>query len=167
MYINFILTKLKGPTIRSTNFNDQAARASLSEYMSQFVTSIKPRFENEGLEFEHPSMRVYEDKEKDLYNLVNQLQQHSCREDYCQLDGECRFSYPKPNCDIGKFDYIANDWHFFPKRNSPVTVPYNPDILRTWRSNIDLTVISSTDILTNYVTKYVTKSNQSDLIPVV
>ena len=79
-------------------------------------------------------------------------------------NGNCRFGYPKDINDTAKFELKKGNWTFLPERNSQTTVPYNTKILNCWRSNIDITVVSSTEILSNYITKYVTKTNQKSLM---
>ena len=65
------------------------------------------------------------------------------------------------------FEFEKGEWTFKPERNNDRTVAYNPTILKTWRSNMDITVVCSTEILTVYLTKYVTKSNQKNLLSTV
>ena len=138
-------------------------RNQLASYLNNFITAIKPNIELPK-EIEHPSSKIYDDIDVDLSNLVSKLQEHECREEYCLKSGECKFGYPKKSSQSGHFVLIDNNWTFLPERNALRTVPYNSDILRSWRCNMDITVVSSTEILTTYLTKYVTKSNQSDLM---
>ena len=149
--------------MRTTNFDNHHQRQLLEIYLNSIIVATKPDIEIPE-EIEHPSVAVHPVNDIDHANLVSKLQEHVCRESYCIKSGSCRFGYPKHSTESGKFERIENDWVFVPARNHRRIVPYNIDILRTWRSNMDITVVSSTTILMNYVTKYVTKSNQTDLM---
>ena len=138
-------------------------RNHLAQRLNEIVSAEKPQTpipEN----LEHPSTTIHQDDDIDLANLVENLQSHKCKKEYCEKRGECRFGYPKLNNIEGQFKKIRGNWTFEPARNSPRTVPYNTLILKYWRSNIDVTVVSSTEVLITYITKYITKSDQSSLM---
>ncbi|MEN2497802.1 MAG: hypothetical protein MHMPM18_002150 [Marteilia pararefringens] len=100
---------------------------------------------------------------------------------------ECRFGYPKPissmrsrfvlqehgqakelaanGGDASKkiFQHQNRSWKFVPERDDARIVAYNPTILQTWRANTDVTPVTSTHVLVEYITKYLTKSDQEKI----
>ena len=149
--------------MRTSNLENVDERIRLQTHFNNFITAILPQADIPE-NIEHPSVAVFHDHHVDMANLVSCLQIHQCRDTYCKKNGSCRFGYPKILNESGKFEKKDGDWIFLPKRNHQRVVPYCQKVLKSWRCNMDITVVSSTTVLVSYITKYVTKSNQADLM---
>ncbi|MEN2497334.1 MAG: hypothetical protein MHMPM18_001723 [Marteilia pararefringens] len=84
----------------------------------------------------------------------------------------CRFGYPMPyEATPGHFikhDYgTESSWKYVPERHNERVVNYNPLILQTWHANLDITPVTSTHVLVEYITRYITKSDQKKLDDVI
>ena len=88
----YFLLILQGPTVRTKDLENQSEIELLAEYMSKYITATRPELQQELAELQHPSSHIDMNENIDMFNLVNQLQQHSCRDDYCRSNGESRFS---------------------------------------------------------------------------
>ena len=128
------------------------------------------------------------DKEKEptLYSNVMKYQLHNCGK-YCKriienksngkFTSSCRFSFPrKPSNEFVLHDVVSsivgrhtNNFkkrlYDLPRNSSERCInDYNPDLLLLWGGNMDIQFISeNTYSICNYVTKYVTKSEKSNI----
>ena len=125
-------------------------------------------------------------KEATLYNYVVKYQSHKCGK-YCKhaiknkANGKfttaCRFSFPrKTSREFILYDVVSSivgrHTNNFKKRlynlprndNEKFIKDYNPDLLLLWGGNMDIQFVSEhTYSICNYVTKYLTKSEKSNI----
>ncbi|KAE8745030.1 hypothetical protein FOCC_FOCC008342 [Frankliniella occidentalis] len=102
---------------------------------------------------------------KDLAELLNKVQRHSCKKGYCQSNSnkngpnKCRFNFPKALID-NSYLKIDNDKdiQFCSRRNDEHLNKFNPYIILNWRANMDIAPVLSKDALISYLAKYVSKS---------
>ena len=125
-------------------------------------------------------------KEPSLHNYVLKYQSHKYG-NYCKrviknkssgrFTSTCRFSFPrKPSKEFILHDVVSsivgrhtNNFkkrlYDLPRNNNEEWInDYNPDLLLLWGSNMDIQFVSEyTYSICNYVTKYITKSEKSNI----
>ena len=125
-------------------------------------------------------------KEPSLHNNVLKYQTHKCGK-YCKrivknkssgrFTSTCRFSFPrKSSKEFVLHDVVSSivgrHTNNFKKRlydlprniNETWINDYNPDLLLLWGGNMDIQIVSEyTYSICNYVTKYITKSEKSNI----
>ena len=106
---------------------------------------------------------------KKLSDLVRKLQTHKCTVKYCGKN-KCRHDYPKPTSTetrLKKHDDPGNKARFYitkrPKAEDGWINAYNPDILHTWKANMDIQLVGSIYGLCSYICTYVCKSEPDGL----
>ncbi|XP_054260005.1 uncharacterized protein LOC128984689 [Macrosteles quadrilineatus] len=71
----------------------------------------------------------------------------------------CRFGYPKSIEEESHLEKNENgDWVYTPKRNDELINDYNPFVAHVWRANTDCKVVTSLQMVVNYLAKYASKS---------
>ena len=98
----------------------------------------------------------------------------------------CRFNFPKPIVEQSRLDITKQpgidpselpmniaesvpelssipSFHasFVSKRTDPLVNNYNPDMIATWRANMDIKLVIDTLLMIAYITKYTTKAERS------
>eukprot|EP00834_Sanchytrium_tribonematis_P006286 NODE_448_length_7291_cov_0.696329.p1 type:complete len:1125 gc:universal NODE_448_length_7291_cov_0.696329:2757-6131(+) len=99
-----------------------------------------------------------------LFYLVNRYQRHT-HGDYCwpQDSRSCRFGFPKREIDSNFFDFVRNQYHLKRTEDDIFINAYNPEILKKWRSNMDIKLVTS-ELVARYITKYCTKEEPFSVI---
>ena len=124
----------------------------------------------------------------DYINLVNRLEMHKCKANYCRKLNElkktleeCRLGYPQKlvgytltRDDADQLIAVLRDLDIFPQgcgfgekgvfkqvRNHPRLVGHIPEILQVWRANTDAQIVKSCAQLLEYVLKYILKPEVS------
>ena len=76
---------------------------------------------------------------------------------------ECRAKFPQP---LSEEDYFENENRvvkFIPKHNDQQMGRYNDFVIQTRRANIDFNIVTSVELIINYIAKYVTKCEVSSI----
>ena len=150
----YLITK-KVPTVRCTDFSDENQRGRLAEFFDTIIATNAETNRNSETEI-HPSSLTT--NLENYPKLAESLQIHACS-DYCSNhEGKCKFGYPKELREKSEFLETMHGWKYEPKRSNVRSVPHNKPLLCLFRANMDLTVISSVQILVKYLTKYITKT---------
>jgi hypothetical protein len=112
------------------------------------------------------SLKVCEiaDNNLDLAVMVNMSLRHTRCGKYCQktVDNHsfCRFKYPRElqvdHSVVEQLDFCK--WRVEPMRNDALVASYNPQLLSTWRANVDVQPIRSPSDVARYLVKYAAKS---------
>jgi hypothetical protein len=102
------------------------------------------------------------DNEIDLAVMLNMSLRHTRCGRYCQrvVKGKtiCRFNYPRELKAATEVKKLAPcHWSIEPKRNDSLIGFYNPQLLSTWRANIDVQPIRSPRDVARYLVKYTAK----------
>ncbi|CAC5405283.1 unnamed protein product [Mytilus coruscus] len=116
-------------------------------------------------------MLLTEEKEPDLYFLVNRLQIHH-HTNSCKRNNACRFGFPKlPSTQTKILANVnitspSNQGHFYQTKRSlnyQYVNAYNPDLLMKWRANMDIQMVSGVHGLAYYACSYIAKAEPDDL----
>eukprot|EP00834_Sanchytrium_tribonematis_P003530 NODE_139_length_16235_cov_0.569038.p1 type:complete len:1194 gc:universal NODE_139_length_16235_cov_0.569038:9032-12613(+) len=109
------------------------------EYLVHTISGQIPPIENDPL----------------LHQLVKYYQYHTCS-NYCIVNGQCKFNYPQPVSQCSYYDFINNVYVLRRNRTDVRINSYNSSLMRLWRGNMDVKIITSENIV-HYVLKYVSK----------
>ena len=111
-------------------------------------------------------------KDPELKKLVERLQTHA-HNNYCNKGGtrKCRFEFPRPICKdtmlkTTEADQISETRFYETKRTTEKERwinPYNPQILESWKANMDIQLVASIFGLVNYICSYITKAEPEGL----
>jgi hypothetical protein len=138
--------------------------ASLS-YVQGKMTADLPDVKECDSDF-HPSSFLYSsgwsdvEKLEDLHRIVNLCQRHKCLTMYCRKNNPniCRFGFPKRKQDCASWKKVPKKgWIIQPTQNDEWLNVYNPDILRIWRSNMDLQYVTNPWSAAQYIGAYISK----------
>ena len=107
----------------------------------------------------------------ELFRLVTKLQTHH-HSKYCSphINAKCRFRFPRPVCQNTRVFTNNNIIHhngrcYEPTRNAQSTYinPYNPTLLRHFRSNMDIQLVNNAQSVAYYICSYICKSEPDEL----
>ena len=114
-----------------------------------------------------------EDEDKELHDLVPRLQIHhhtsTCKK---RRYSGCRFGFPRPSTSKTHLLQNVNStnpsnrgrfYETIRKEKDIYVNPYNDVILRRWRANMDIQMVSSSHGLAYYVCTYIAKAEPDDL----
>ena len=114
-----------------------------------------------------------EDEDKELHDLVSRLQIHhhtsTCKK---RRYSGCRFGFPRPTTSKTHLLQNVNStnpsnrgrfYETIRKEKDIYVNPYNDVILRRWRANMDIQMVSSSHGLAYYVCTYIAKAEPDDL----
>ena len=104
------------------------------------------------------------DEDPFLFYLVKNFQTHT-HGNYCWPEGatSCRFKFPKTEIPHSFFNPVTNQYFLRRGRMDVFINSYNPSILRKWRGNMDIKIVTS-EIIAKYITKYCTKEEPFDVV---
>ena len=92
-----------------------------------------------------------------LHTMVRRYQSHTHGKYFSVQTKHCRFNFPKPLVNDSYLD-TSQLQCFIMRKNAvdQMTNCYNPEWLQIWRSNMDITIVTNTNIC-KFVTKHCTK----------
>ncbi len=109
------------------------------------------------------------DNDPELYALVKKYQTHK-HTPYCLRRGRCRFDFPQPPC--RETHLIAQErtssrrrMFYATKRSEEATMinAYNPILLRKWKGNMDVKMVSGVTGIAYYICAYLCKAEPKAL----
>ena len=110
-------------------------------------------------------------EDQDLHFLVKRLQIHH-HTSSCKKHNACRFGFPKTLSTETKIlsniniTNQASKGHFYQTKRSADDLyvnAYNPSLLKRWRANMDIQMVSGVHGLAYYVCSYIAKAEPDDL----
>ena len=136
--------------------SDSSRTSDLLQYLNKTIVSTIPS----------------QSENHELHLLVNSLQIHH-HSSYCQKTerSPCRFGFPKP--EIAETRLLSHSnistktrckcYDTRRSSNSQFVNPFNPTILKHWRANMDIQLISNAEGAAYYVCAYLCKSEPDEL----
>jgi len=148
-HLHIFLWVTNAPTLISST------SAEITRYIDKVICTTLPSEENEP----------------DLYTLVQRLQIHH-HTNSCKRNNACRFGFPKsPSTETRLVSNVnitnpSNRGHFYNTKrsiNDQYVNAYNPTLLKRWRANMDIQMVSGGHGLAYYVCSYIAKAEPDDL----
>uniref|UniRef100_A0A1X7VR33 Helitron helicase-like domain-containing protein n=1 Tax=Amphimedon queenslandica TaxID=400682 RepID=A0A1X7VR33_AMPQE len=131
------------------------------------IIRVEGRRKDSGLIDKYVSCHVPKDHEDDeLKDLVLRLQKHNHTQTCRKMENgrnRCRFDYPKRPSDttyLKRNADIGNKARFYILKRevgAEMINPYNPDLLKAWKANIDIQVVGNIYGAAKYVCHYMCK----------
>ena len=135
------------------------------------IKTVEGRRKAPGFIDKYVSCHVSKDgKDNDLKDLVLRLQKHNHTQT-CRKNGlnRCRFDYPKRPSDttrLKKNAGVGNKACFYILKReigAEMINPYNPDLLKAWRANMDIQVVGNVYGAAKYVCHYMCKDEPEQI----
>ena len=134
------------------------------------IKTVEGRRKAPGFIDKYVSCHVPRDGEDDLKDLVLRLQKHNHTQT-CRKNGRnrCRFDYPKRPSDTTRLKRnadVGNKARFYILKRevgAEMINPYNPDLLKAWRANMDIQVVGNVYGAAKYVCHYMCKDEPEQI----
>ncbi|XP_053204723.1 uncharacterized protein LOC128389199 [Panonychus citri] len=169
-HVHGLLWLENAPDLATIDSQSAADKQIALEYCSNLTKAMNPNIDVAATS--HPCRKTYseiDNIDEDLSILLNTVQRHTRHGSHClrkkrgSNQQECRFKFPQPLSEADRFENADGVLKFVPKRNDESMNRYNDFIIQTWRANIDFNIVTSVDLVLNYIAKYVTKGEVSSM----